>query len=150
MSTQVPEGFGLPQAWRPEKDAEGDHDNPVTGILRSVETGSTAYGEYPIIVLEKENGDEVAIHAFRTVLLNEFTRKKPRAGEKVSVWFGGKQKTKDGKRDFVTYKVKVFREAENGDVDWDRFDTADDSGVGGREVFAAQPADDSAPSDIPF
>lgn len=51
-------------------------------------------GNYPLITVEKDNGDVVKIHAFRTVLYNEVAKRQPKPGERIKVTFVGEGEAK--------------------------------------------------------
>lgn len=106
---------GNARAWRPDQD---DPDLLV-GEVVDIDSGSSDYqGVYPILTVRKEDGEEVAVHAFHTVLKNELVRQRPKAGERIGIKFLGEQPTKPGSpyKSFIGYRVKVDRVG--GDYDW--------------------------------
>jgi hypothetical protein len=106
---------GNARAWRPDQDDEA----LLVGEVVDIDSGSSEYqGTYPILTVRKDDGEEVAVHAFHTVLKNELVRQRPKAGERIGIKFLGEQATKPGSlyKSFIGYRVKVDRAA--GDYDW--------------------------------
>lgn len=90
--------------------AEGWRPNPgdvIVGVVTDISMGHNEWGSYPIVTVKPDDGEAVAIHAFHTSLMNQFTELQPRQGETIGVAFKGKQRTKDGKREVAVYRVKV-------------------------------------------
>lgn len=107
---------GLPAAWRPDQE-----DSPILiGKVVDIQQGTTDYGPYPLLVVEREDGTEVAVHGFQTVLKNELIRQRPQIGERIGIKYLGEQKTKPGSKfkSFIGYRVKVDRQA--GEFDWSK------------------------------
>jgi hypothetical protein len=136
---------GNARAWRPDQDDEA----LLVGEVVDIDSGSSEYqGTYPILTIRKDDGEEVAVHAFHTVIKNELIRQRPKAGERIGIKFLGEQPTKPGSpyKSFIGYRVKVDRAA--GDYDW--------SQVGAEpEPEPAAPATPDIPADageddIPF
>lgn len=100
---------GNAEAWRPDKE---DADLLV-GEIVDIDRGQSDYEPYPILTVRKEDGSEVAVHAFHTVLKNELIRQQPNIGERIGIKYLGEQKTKPGSKfsSFIGYRVKVDREA---------------------------------------
>lgn len=140
--------------WRPDDpSAEGNHDNPIEGVLVGVDmfTGGE-YDDYPILFLELDSGDTVAVHCFRTLLRNKVIELKPKYGERLKIAWGGEQQSKGGGRPYHLYRVMVVGR-EGGSFDWGRLDpsAADDSGrvvyedPGAEQAQAAAKAEDNIP-----
>jgi hypothetical protein len=72
------------EAWRPKP---GDK---LIGVVVDIGSRTTEYGTYAIVTLRDKAGDEYAIHAFHTVLANEFAKRPLRLGERVGVKYLGK------------------------------------------------------------
>lgn len=114
-----------PESWK------ADTGDFVGGIVKRYSQGTTEYrGEtrqHPICILEVEKisggadvrpGEEVGVWLIHTVLLGEFSEKRPKPGERVGI---RKVPTPQGK-DYHNYVVRVDRETEDEDVpDFDRY-----------------------------
>lgn len=93
--------FEYAEGWRPK---DGD---TLIGRVTDLSMGNSEYGSYPIVTVQPEDGDAVAVHCFHTSLNNQMQQIRPRVGETVGIKFKGKTKTKDGKREVAVYVVKV-------------------------------------------
>lgn len=87
------------EAWMPEP---GDK---IVGTVVELSELESQYGTYPLLVLATEDGREMAIHAFRTVLKNEVAKKRPQIGDKVGIKYFGQLPDKD----FHGYKLVIER-----------------------------------------
>ncbi len=90
--------------WRPEPGAV------LVGTVTDLGKGWSDYSggrNYPIVTVEKDDGEKVAIHCFHTVLEKKMKELRPTVGEVIGVKFIGKQPTKDGTNEFANYNVKV-------------------------------------------
>jgi len=144
---------GLPSAWRPDQD---DPDLLV-GVVQEIEIGTSDYGQYPIIVVRSDAGEEKAVHAFHTVLQNELKRNQPQIGERIGIKYLGDVETKPGSKfkSFKGYRVKVERD-QNVAFDWnklgqiatdDQVQNAFNNGVYEEAVAVPEGAGDD---DVPF
>ena len=79
-------------------------------------------------------GAERAFHAFRSVATREVVAQRPRIGERIGLWYGGKA----AQADWHAYRVKVAGR-QSADVDWDAMGAAGD-----------EPAENEADDGIPF
>ena len=113
---------GTAPAWRPD---QGD-DDLLVGTVVDIDRGTSDYEPYPLLTIIKEDGTEVAVHAFHTVLKNELIRQQPQLGERIGIKYLGEQQTKPGSRfkSFIGYRVKVDRAA--GEFDWSKIGAAPD------------------------
>ena len=131
-------------SWQPDnpENEDANHDNPLRGTLVNVDvrTGGE-WGDYPIVTVKKEDGEEVAVHAFRTVLLNEFVSKAPKIGEELEIHYGGtKTPNRPGAKPYHVYKLVVIGR-EGGAFAWGRF--------GDVAEFVPEPAPEPAPAAAP-
>jgi hypothetical protein len=101
----------FPPAWRPEP---GDK---LVGEVVGVSERTGGYGSYPIVTLRCEDGEEVAIHAFRTVLASRLADVKPRIGEQLGVKYEGE--IDGGERRYHSYKLAIDRPERT--VDWSAY-----------------------------
>jgi hypothetical protein len=134
------------RAWRPD---DGTDDAFVEGEIVNIDQGTSDYkGIYPIVTLRKDDGEEIAVHAFRTVLLNKFIELQPKIGERIGITYLGEIEAKPGSpyKTYIGYKVELERAS--GSFDWSR--------VGAEpEPEPAAPATPDIPADagedeIPF
>lgn len=101
------------EAWRPEP---GDK---LVGVIVDLDERVSQYDEdgYPILVVETDDGQEFAFHAFHTVARNELAKQRPAVGDRVGVAYHGK---KDG-RNYESYRIIVERAAADPRTfDWDK------------------------------
>jgi hypothetical protein len=82
--------------WQPEVDV------PLEGNVTAISEREGKYGSYKIYVLENDGG-EVAVHAFHSVLANELEAVE--VGDQVEITYLGKRPTKSGDKTFHAYKV---------------------------------------------
>lgn len=96
--------------WKPEP---GDI---VTGRVVDIEMFDGKFGTYPLLMLETDDGDEIAVHAFHTVLKSELARKRPQPGDLIGIKFQGDPEG----RGYQAYKVRLERKTPSAGVDYDR------------------------------
>ncbi len=72
------------EAWRPKPGER------VIGTVVDVDARTTEFGTYPIVVLLTDNGDEVAVHGFHSVVKNELAKRPPQLGERLGIKYLGK------------------------------------------------------------
>jgi len=95
------------QGWAPESDTT------LSGEIVSIVRGESAeYADYPIVTLEKEDGEFVAIHAFHTLLQEPLRIAKAKVGDTLDIWYGGERPVKSTKgtkdeRNYHLYSVLV-------------------------------------------
>lgn len=103
---------GDAEGWRPEP---GD---VVIGVVDEVTSREGDYGPYPLIVIEQEDGELVAVHAFHTVLKNEIEAQAPSVGDEIGVKYLGTQEPKGGLKKgqdpFHAYRVRLDRKSPKG------------------------------------
>lgn len=141
-------------AWRPDQD-----DPPILiGEVISVDTGTSEYGPYPLLVIRDEAGNEKAVHAFHTVLRNELVRCKPQPGEKIGIKYLGDVDAKPGSpyKTYKGYKVRVERERGSA-FNWNAIGEVEETGEPMSKVTYAQPTPepvtvpaDAGEDDFPF
>lgn len=131
-------------AWRP------DPEDKLVGTVVEVDERVSDYGPYPLLIVETEDGDEVAVHAFHTVLKNELARKRPQPGDTIGIVYRGK----DEDRGYERYRVVLDRVQATAGIDWDAHQVSSEA-----EIFAAgdtepkppPPTDADEPAaDVPF
>ena len=108
-------GKDLAAAWRPDQE---DADILI-GKIVSIDVGTSDFDPYPLLVIEQDDGEEKAVHAFHTVLKNELLKQKPQIGERIGIKYLGEVATKPGSKfkSFIGYRVKVERAA-GATFDW--------------------------------
>ena len=94
------------EAWKPQSGEK------LIGVVVDVDSRTTEFGTYPIVTLSTDAGDEVAVHAFHTVLKNEFAKRQPRLGERIGIKYLGRSE-----KGYEAYRT-VWEEVVP--PDWDR------------------------------
>jgi hypothetical protein len=143
-------------AERLDSTAEGWKPSPgdkLIGTVVEVDERTSHYGAYPLVVVETDDGDEVAVHGFHTVLKNELARKRPAPGDLLGIVYQGR----DTERNYEKYRVVLERATPQPDaVDWDAHQSASDADLGqpaGEDRQFAGPDDQVPPptdADVPF
>lgn len=95
-------GADYAQAWRWDK--EGDE---VEGIVVSISSRvhENHPDGYPILVLRKPDGTDVAIHGMTYVLKDEITKRNLRPGDQFAAIYVGKRPSPKTGRTFHAFKV---------------------------------------------
>ncbi len=75
----------------------------------NVDTAWSDYrdGYYPLLTVRTDDGMELKLHAFRTVLYNEIIKWQPVVGERIVVTYRGAGKPKAGMNPPHIYRVRV-------------------------------------------
>jgi len=122
----------FPTGWRPEI---GD---ALVGTVTEISTRESEFGgDYPLVVVATEDGDEIAIHGFHAVLKNELARLRPREGDKLGIKYHGR----DVKGGYERYRVIIDRADGWSAPDWDRMTEPVPDPTG--EKSWAKPSDES-------
>ena len=87
------------EAWRP---APGEK---LIGRVVEIGMRNGEFGGYPILTVKRDDGVELALHAFHTVATNELAAAKPQVGEQIAILYRGPLKSADGKSSYHGYKV---------------------------------------------
>jgi hypothetical protein len=104
-----------------------------------VRIGPDEFGSpYPLLEVETDDGEVVAVHAFHTVLKNELAKKRPDVGDRVGIKYLG---TPPGKN-YESYRVVIERTTASS-PNWDAI------GANAAEEMAAAGAE-PAPAFEPF
>lgn len=88
----------------------------LVGRIVELSTMESQYGDYPLVIVQTDDGKEMAFHAFRTVAKQEIARHKPQVGDRIGIKYLGRlpDKTYDG------YKIRIIRsEAPAPAIDFD-------------------------------
>lgn len=120
------------EAWQP------DPGDKLIGEVIDVDTRETEYGVYPIVTVRTDEGDELAIHGYHTVLKREFSKARPGVGERIGVKYLGKHE-----RGYEAYKVVREKPVASAPVDWDKMGAEAEAAAAEAET----PADEPAPVD---
>jgi hypothetical protein len=87
--------------WRP-----AIHESVEGTIIEIADRAGYDDKPYPIIVLRKDSGDEVALHAFHTVLRSKLVELEPTVGDRLAVRYEGRIKSKTaGHKPYHGYSV---------------------------------------------
>jgi hypothetical protein len=127
------------EPWKPE------FGDKIVGTVVDVDSRTTEYGTYPIVVLETDAGDEIAVHGFHTVLKNEFAKRPPTLGERIGVKYLGKSD-----KGYEAYRV-VF--AKRVEPDWRQIRAEAEAEIGNSSDPAdddEEPANGATDDGIPF
>jgi hypothetical protein len=100
---EVLEGWDeFPPAWKP---VPGE---VLVGTVEAYDIATGKYGETKVCVLKDQaEGSLIAVYLSSTVLLGEFTKLRPKIGERVGIRYLGKA---EGENAYHRYKVVVDRE----------------------------------------
>lgn len=131
--TEVDEIFRIKRAlpWRPEA---GDRiDGDVVRIMARTTIVEGKPSKYPILIVNAGEPEYRAVHAFHSILQDQLREARVKAGDKVSIFFGGEveSKNKNAKgeaRSYYDYSVVVNGEDTAEEYLWDNpaLDKADD------------------------
>ena len=92
----------FPPAWKP---VPGE---VLVGTVEAYDIATGKYGDSKVcVVRDPAEGSLVAVYLSSTVLLGEFTKLRPKIGERVGIRYLGKA---DGENAYHRYKVVVDRE----------------------------------------
>lgn len=140
-------------AWRP------DPGDKLSGEVVGIGERAGEYGSYPIVTLRRDDGEELALHAFHSVLASELAALRPKLGDRLAVRYDGKKQTRTGTGSYHGYKV--VKDGDEQAVDWSQYAAGDEQSAAappasdvpaGTADFAAAaaPAAKAADDDIPF
>jgi hypothetical protein len=105
------------KAWRYQPD------DKLVGEVVELSQRDGAYGTYPIVTVRKDDGSELAFHAFHTVAQNELARARPQVGERIAIKYVGVASGADGRSSYHRYRVAVDRPA--AAFNWGAFGAAE-------------------------
>jgi len=91
---------GNSAAWRPADNP--DHPNPLIGKVVEVEVGTGDFGEYPIVFVLDDKGDEWRVHGFGNVLKKRIATLQPVPGDEIGVKYLGEEPARN-------YPGKTYR-----------------------------------------
>ncbi len=112
MANPQPEEFADATTWRPD---QGDHPVTIGGRLRRVSVIEGAYGAYPLVEIEQEDGQIWAFHAFRDMARDELANLQPQIGDRISIHYGGRSD-----KGYYRYRARSL-DGKPAEVDWSRF-----------------------------
>jgi hypothetical protein len=114
MVNPQPDEFAERITWRPD---QGEHPTTIDGRLVRVSPVEGAFGRYPLLELEPDDGPAWVVHALRSVLQDELRDLAPQIGDRIQISYGGKT---DNGRGYFSYRVR-FADGSPRRVDWSRF-----------------------------
>jgi hypothetical protein len=91
------------EAWKP------DPGDKLIGSVVEISQRDGTFGAYPILTVRQDDGTELALHAFHTVVANELARARPEIGERIAIKYIGMKPGSDGRAGYHAYKVAVDR-----------------------------------------
>jgi hypothetical protein len=130
-------------AWRPEAGGS------LTGKIVALGERDGGFGRYPIVTVETEGGEELAVHAVHAVLADELAKHQPKLGERIGIRYRGK--IDGGERPYHAYKVVVDRPTVG--IDWSTYSedvAADEPTTVSPAKELAEALDDEADDSAPF
>lgn len=103
---------GYAEGWKPEPG------NAVKGVVTDIAATDNGWGPYPVLTLKREDGSEIAVHAFHDVLRKELARRRPGVGADLEITYLGLKKPKGGSGNgYHAYRVRSSTDAVG--YDWD-------------------------------
>jgi hypothetical protein len=121
-----------PTGWRP------DPGDKIVGTIVDIDERESNYGSgvYPVVVVADDDGNEVAVHAFHTVLKKEIARQRPTVGDQIAIKYHG---IREG-QNYEFYRVVVVHSdpVAKAEPDWDAIERdaqAELSDSTGEELF---------------
>lgn len=92
-------------AFRPERAGES-----VEGVVVALDVTTSEYttDDIPVITLESD-GVLRGVRGYHTTLRNDLAKLNLKVGDTLAIRYDGKKATKDGKRSFHSYVVKMKR-----------------------------------------
>jgi hypothetical protein len=97
----------FPEPWHPNVL------DKLMGIIIGLRTRTTEYGEYPIVTVRTDAGQDFAFHAFHTVARSELEKLQPRVGDWIGIAYHGPHPTKGYER----YRVIITRDTGGAAID---------------------------------
>jgi hypothetical protein len=133
---------GFAEGWRPEPE-----DKLIGDVVELAENDG-GFGEYPVVAVLTDDGDEKAVHGFHTVLRGELAKQQPAVGDRIGIAYHGKVKGKNG-TEYESYRVIVEPAEPKPAVtpDWDKHASEARAELGGDQPPHGDepPADDDGP-----
>lgn len=94
------------EGWKPQPGEK------LIGTVTAISSREGDYGRYPIITVKKEDGTEIAAHAFHDVLREELVNAKPQVGGRIAIKYVGQPAGKN----YHVYRVRT-----DTPTDWNQF-----------------------------
>ena len=91
----------FPEGWRP---SPGDK---LIGTVIGLEMRAGEYGDYPIVTVRTDEGDDYAFHAYHKVAKGELEKLQPRIGDRIGIAYHGPHPT----RGYERYRIIIVRRA---------------------------------------
>lgn len=91
----------FPEGWRPKP---GDK---LIGAVIGLDNRDGEYGEYPIVSVRTDDGQDFAFHAYHTVARSELEKLQPKLGDRIGIAYHGPHPTKGYER----YRIIIVRRA---------------------------------------
>jgi hypothetical protein len=112
LSKQLDEEFA--PAWRPEP---GDK---LIGEVTAVSERMGIHGLYPIVTIRRDNGEQLAAHAFHSKLRYRLADIQVKVGDRIGIKYLGKAK-RDGTASGYQHVYKVVTSKPTAAVDWSKY-----------------------------
>lgn len=99
-SQQTRYDYTYADAWMPKDD------EVIEGKVASIDTGASAYGPYPIVTVEREDGSKAAVHCFHQAIRGQLARIKPKVGDPIGIkYLSRKKSTTNPSQSYAVYRV---------------------------------------------
>jgi hypothetical protein len=110
------------KGWKPDPG-----DKIVGRIVDVGERDSDYGGSYPVLTVrpEPDEGVDIAVHGFHTVLKNELAKLEPRVEERIAIKYLGTHA-----KGYENYRVRLDRHAAAQTPDWSRMRTQAEAMLG--------------------
>jgi hypothetical protein len=113
MANPQPEEFAETITWRPD---QGEHPTTLDDVtLRRVGVVEGAYGAYPVLEVEQDDGIVWAFHCFRDMAREELLNLRPQVGDRISIHYGGQSE-----KGYYRYRIRSL-DGKRAEIDWSRF-----------------------------
>lgn len=135
MTEQEQADNGYPDSWKP-----GPGES-IKGIVTALDARDGGFGPYPILTIRQDDGTELAVHGFHTVLKNEIIERRPAVGDPFEITYLGRKG--DGGsygNGYEAYRVG----GKDKEFSWDQFLSPEDRAE--QRASSAAPPVEAAPA----
>src|SRR5262245_18055378 len=67
----------------------------IKGVVTEINVREGNWGPYPILTLQRDDGERVVVHAFHFVLQDELRRIRPQVGHRIGIKYLGRPEGKN-------------------------------------------------------
>lgn len=113
LEQRLLEGDDFAPPWR------GEPGEILIGKVTMISRVAGKFGAYPCVTIQKDDGEELAFHAFRSVAKSELARCRPVLGDEIGILYQGPQKDTD----YHMYRIRVNRkDPAAASINWAEFE----------------------------